>query len=131
MPQIQSLRQRTRFIHSLKNHYEGVLRCCQRLKGKLQGITRGISKTSFAPGKPITREEMAIIPVGALSEHDSAVANMKKKTAFKDNARIFVWSRGFVIMAVRDGLFKGYPDHGFRPRVNTTRVEACACRRTF
>ena len=90
------------------------------------GIVKGYSST-FRPDDPITREEMAVILVNALNEQDQAKASMNAGTAFTDDASISDWARGFVAVAVQDGLLKGYPDdNSFRPKSDATRAEACA-----
>ncbi len=90
------------------------------------GIVKGYS-SNFKPDDPITREQMAAILVNALNEQGQAKANMSAKTGFTDDAGISFWARGFVVVAVQDGLIKGYPDdNSFRPESSATRAEACA-----
>ncbi len=90
------------------------------------GIVKGHSST-FKPDDPITREEMAVILVNALNEQDQAKTNMSAKTGFADDAGISAWAKGFVAVAVQDGLIKGYSDdNSFRPKSAATRAEACA-----
>jgi hypothetical protein len=90
------------------------------------GIVKGYS-SAFKPDDPITREEMAVILVNALNEQDQAKSSMNSGTAFTDNASISAWAKGFVAVAVQDGLIKGYPDdNSFRPKSAATRAEACA-----
>ena len=56
---------------------------------------------------------------------------MNSKTGFTDDGSISGWARGFVAVAVRDGLLKGYPDGSFRPQGDATRAEACAMIENF
>ena len=56
---------------------------------------------------------------------------MNAKTSFTDDAGISSWARGFVVVAVKDGLLKGYPDGSFRPQGDATRAEACAMIENF
>ena len=90
------------------------------------GIVKGYGG-AFKPDDPITREEMAVILVKALNEQAQAGSSMNSGTAFKDDASISAWAKGFVAVAVQDGLIKGYPgDNSFRPKSAATRAEACA-----
>ena len=90
------------------------------------GIVKGYG-SAFKPDDPITREEMAVILVNALNEQDQAKSSMNSGTAFTDDASISAWAKGFVAVAVQDGLIKGYPDdNSFRPKSAATRAEACA-----
>ena len=90
------------------------------------GIVKGYGNSAFKPNDPVTREELANILVNALGKQDEAGASMGAKTGFKDDARISSWARGFVVVAVKYGLLKGYPDGSFRPLGNATRAETCA-----
>ena len=91
--------------------------------------------SSFAPGKAITREELACIMVSAMGKQDEAKANMNEKTSFIDGADISAWARGSVAVAVKYGLIKGYQNpegsYGFKPQGEATRAEACAIIRNF
>ncbi len=90
------------------------------------GIIKGYG-SNFNPDQPITREQVATILVSALGEQDEARANMNAGTGFADDTAISPWARGFVAVAMQDGLIKGYPDdNSFRPQSSATRAEACA-----
>jgi len=95
------------------------------------GIVNGESNVSFSPDKPITREEMATILVNALGQQNEAEASMGANTGFADDASISSWAKGFVIVAAKDGLLKGYPDSSFRPQGDATRAEACSMINSF
>ena len=90
------------------------------------GIVKGYDNGLFKPNAPITREELADILVNALGKQDEAGASASARTGFTDDARISSWARGDVVVAVKYGLLKGYPDGSFRPLGNATRAEACA-----
>jgi hypothetical protein len=89
------------------------------------GLVKGYGN-SFNPNQLVTRQEMSIILVNALGQQEEAMTNMNAKTNFTDDASIFAWSRGFVAVAVKDSLIKGYPDGSFSPQGDATRAEACA-----
>jgi hypothetical protein len=96
------------------------------------GIIKGNGNGTFAPGDPITREELACILVQASGSPSQVAANVDTKTNFTDDTGISVWARGFVVVAAQnDGLLKGYPDGSFRPQGYATRAEACAMIENF
>jgi 2',3'-cyclic-nucleotide 2'-phosphodiesterase/3'-nucleotidase/2',3'-cyclic-nucleotide 2'-phosphodiesterase/3'-nucleotidase/5'-nucleotidase len=90
------------------------------------GLASGEGNSSFAPNKPVTREEIAVILVNSLGKQNEARANMGGRTAFTDDANISSWARGSVVVAVKYGLLKGYPDGSFLPINSATRAEASA-----
>jgi hypothetical protein len=90
------------------------------------GIAKGYGNGAFRPDANITREELACVLVNALGQQNEAMADMNAKTSFTDDISISWWARGFVVVAVKDGLLKGYPDGSFRPQGDATRAEACA-----
>lgn|GEM_PF-1553757 len=90
------------------------------------GIVKGYGSSAFKPDDPITREDLAVILVNALGKQGEAGTNMSIKAGFTDDASISSWARGYVAVAVKYGLLKGYPDGSFRPLGNATRAEACA-----
>jgi hypothetical protein len=95
------------------------------------GIANGEGDSSFSPGKPVTREEMAVILVNALGKQNEAKTSMGAQTGFADDVSISSWARGFVAVATKYGLLKGYPDNSFRPESDATRAEACAMISSF
>ena len=95
-------------------------------KAVYAGIIKGYGNSTFKPDDPITREDMAVILVNALGKQEEAAASRGVNAGFKDDARISSWARGYVAVAVNDGLLKGYPDGNFSPLGNATRAEACA-----
>src|SRR5208337_151700 len=90
------------------------------------GIVKGDGNGAFKPDDPITREAVAVILVNALGKQGEAGASMSIKTGFTDDAQISSWARGDVVVAVKYGLLKGYPDGSFSPLGKATRAEACA-----
>jgi len=89
-------------------------------------VTNGEENDYFYPYKPITREEMATIFVNALGKKGEDRASISAQTVFTDDTSISFWATGFVVVAVKYGLLKGYPDNGFMPQNDATRAKACA-----
>jgi hypothetical protein len=89
------------------------------------GIVKGYGKT-FLPNQAISREEMAAILVKALGRNDEAQTNMQEKSSFTDDANISNWARGYVFVAARQGLMKGYSDRNIHPQGQASRAEACS-----
>jgi uncharacterized repeat protein (TIGR02543 family) len=90
------------------------------------GIAKGYGDGTFHPNAPISRQEIACVLVQALGKQSEAQSNVNHKTGFTDDASISSWARGFVAVAVNNGLLKGYPDNSFMPQGNATRAETCA-----
>ena len=89
------------------------------------GLIKGYGDGIFGPGRSITREELATLMVNALGKQGEAAASINESTAFTDDAGISSWARGSIVVAVKYGLLKGYPDGSFQPQNNATRAEAC------
>jgi uncharacterized repeat protein (TIGR01451 family) len=94
-------------------------------------IANGYGNNNFAPARPITREELACILVNALGRQSEAMSGMNSSTGFTDDPSISPWARGFVVLAVKDDLLKGYPNGSFNPQGDATRAEACAMIENF
>jgi hypothetical protein len=88
------------------------------------GLVKGYGNL-FNPNDQIKREELATIMVNALGKHDEATASRNERTSFTDDLSLSDWARGFVVVAAKNELIKGYPDQSFQPRGGVTRAEAC------
>lgn len=92
-------------------------------RGYMIGCDRGL----FSPDAPITRGAVAVIiceVMGLLHEYDGPVPI---PSAFADTYHH--WSRGFVYLAARRGIFSGHSEGGvmvFRPDDFVTRAELAA-----
>jgi len=90
------------------------------------GLVKGDGTGAFRPNAKITRQEIAIILIRAMEKESAAKANASLQTSFSDDQGIASWARGYVVIAVQEGLINGYPgDNTFRPKNNATRAEAC------
>ncbi len=96
-------------------------------KAYAAGIISGMNETSFAPGAPITREQMASMMVRAY-----AYATGKKPeelyTAtgikYKDEEAASDWAISSIRSAGAIGLMSGNPDGSFVPQQYATRAQA-------
>lgn len=91
-----------------------------------KGLVKGYENGEFWPDALITRQEMAVILARATGKENMAAARAQEKTTFTDDQEIASWARGVVVVIVKDGLMKGYPEGTFGPKNNATRAEACA-----
>lgn len=85
------------------------------------GLVKGYEDGNFRPEQGITREELMVVLVRALS----LTASSDEKLPFTDAARISPWAKNSVAAGVARQLVKGYPDGTFRPQEAVTRAE-CA-----
>ncbi|KJS66111.1 MAG: hypothetical protein JL50_13235 [Peptococcaceae bacterium BICA1-7] len=83
------------------------------------GIIGGYDQNSFGPDDPVTREQMAVMTVKA-----AKISRATGELAFDDNKEISAWAYDSIVMAVKDGIIKGYQDNTFRPGGKATRAEA-------
>ena len=60
-----------------------------------------------------------------------ADSNAHAVTKFLDDHDIAWWSRGYIFVALQQGIVGGYPDNTYRPRNETTRAEACVMVENF
>jgi hypothetical protein len=90
------------------------------------GIEIGCNDGAFHPNSLISRQEMACVLVQALDKSQLADSDAQAVIGFVDDRDIAWWSRGYIYVALQQGIISGYPDNTFRPRAYATRAEACA-----
>jgi hypothetical protein len=83
------------------------------------GIVSGYTDGSIKPNDNITRAEMAVIVVKAVSLEPAKEINLD----FKDKDEIPNWAAGYIQTAVDSGIITGYEDNTFKPSKNLTREE--------
>lgn len=88
-----------------------------------KGLIKGY-QGEFRPEDFITREEIIAIMVRALGKENEAKAKATDKIAVADSNQISSWAKGYVALAVSEGLIEGYPDKTLKPKNKTTRAEA-------
>ncbi len=87
------------------------------------GIVSGYTDGSIKPNDNITRAEMAVIVVKAVSLEPAKEINLD----FKDKDEIPNWAAGYIQTAVDSGIITGYEDNTFKPSKNLTREERNGC----
>lgn len=86
------------------------------------GIIQG-DNGNFYPNRHISREEMCVILIRALSKIDVTLSE-KNTAQFADYQQISDWAKREVERAVAYGLINGMSDNYFYPKQNTTRAQA-------
>jgi len=87
------------------------------------GLVKGY-EGKFRPNDFITRQEITAIMIRAMGKEAEARDLAKEKLALADAAKIADWAKGYVALAVAQGIIEGYPDNTFGPTKNATRAEA-------
>ncbi|MFC6550958.1 S-layer homology domain-containing protein [Cohnella cellulosilytica] len=95
------------------------------------GLVGGTAAGRFAPDERITREQMAVMLVRALSlagrQGDSANSDgaaSRGLSAFPDRDAVAPWAAAAAARAANAGLVTGMPDGAFAPRERVTRAQA-------
>lgn len=88
------------------------------------GLIKGTGNNVFSPNRPITREEMASIVVGALNRLQGERSKAVLAASFKDADAISTWARTAVETASSAGLIQGDGSGKFNPRSIATRAQA-------
>jgi S-layer homology domain len=81
---------------------------------------KGYKDDTFRPDGKITRAELCTLLVRILATQE---VRSPLKENFKD-VPLRHWAARFIARAVKEGLFRGYPDGTFKPKNNITRAEA-------
>lgn len=82
-----------------------------------RGVIGGTSSTTFEPARSITRAEFTKIIVAAFNFEDT-----EGDVSFTDVSEDD-WHHEFVLVAVKNGLVRGYPEGDFRPNATISREE--------
>lgn len=84
------------------------------------GLAGGTSASTFAPAKPVTRQEAAVWLTKAFKQTGSTAGGA---TGFTDASTIAAWAESAVEAVNRLGLMKGDETGAFRPAAPITRQE--------
>lgn len=86
------------------------------------GITKGVGKSKFAPNRPITRQEMAVMIVKFL---EISGKDFKKdaNTKFNDKEKIASWAKNAVDELAKMGIINGNDKANFDPNSKLSRAQ--------
>ena len=100
-------------------YYTGYLAAAKR-----SGISTGVGNNQFAPGKEITRQEMATLLYNALKAIDQLPNRDSGKTLqqFSDAGQIDAWAKDAMTLLVKTGTFGG-SNGALAPQDTATRAE--------
>lgn len=84
------------------------------------GLADGVSTSLFAPAKPVTRQEAAVLLTRVLKKQNNGTS---AKAGFADDARIAAWAIPSVAAVRSLGLMQGDSNGYFRPEDPITRQE--------
>ncbi|WP_339820198.1 S8 family serine peptidase [Paenibacillus sp. FSL R7-0216] len=89
-----------------------------------RGLISGYASGIFAPDRPITRGEMAVVLSKALEALGQSVGAAGELAGFADQAHIPAWSAEAVAKVTGLGIMKGKAGNRFEAELPTTRAEA-------
>ncbi len=84
-------------------------------------LVEGVTAAKFAPGDPITREQLAVMVARAMNGY---TPSSPLPFQFEDEGRIGAWALPAVTQAVQAGIVQGMPDGTFAPLSVATRTDA-------
>lgn len=97
----------------------------ESVKDYMTGYRTADGKYIFNPSAPATREDVAIALVKLKGYDANRLPDQSTIDAmFKDYAGISESAKGYVALAVENGLVSGFQDETFRPQATITRAEA-------
>ena len=90
------------------------------------GIVSGTAEGVFSPGKPLTRQDAAVMLDRFIEQRDLPLPECEDclDSVFSDAAAISPYARAGVHLCWHLGLLEGYPDGGLRPKETLTRAQA-------
>lgn len=87
------------------------------------GITNGISQTQFAPGKTLSRQELATMLYRYAEASGQDVSGEADLSGFKDAAAISDWADEAMGWAVDAGILEGFPGGYMMATISATRAQ--------
>jgi hypothetical protein len=95
------------------------------------GVVNGVGDNLYAPGREITRQEMAVMLRNYAQFEDVILQESKERIVFNDDAEIASWATVAVVAMQRAGVIGGKPGNLFDPNGTATRAEATAMLHRF
>lgn len=93
-------------------------------RGTYYGIINGMSADSFGTGKPLTRQDAAVILMRVKEAAKLALKDIEKEAEFTDGETIAEYAAEAVKQFQKAGVINGYDNGEFRPNGQITRAEA-------
>ena len=93
---------------------------------KENGVVSGVTASTFAPDRAVTRQEMAVMAVRFADTVGRRIPASTAAKAYSDASAITSYARDSVTRCQRAGILTGYQDNTFRPKGSATRAEAAA-----
>lgn len=88
------------------------------------GVTKGVSKTAFAPHKSISREELATMLYRYAKAMGEDVTGRSDLSGYQDAGRISGWAKEAMEWAIAEGILKGYPGGLLAAKTAATRAQS-------
>jgi hypothetical protein len=95
------------------------------------GIVNGTGGGVFAPGAPVSRQDLAVILVNYARHTGRSLSARQAYAGFADGAAIAGYARAAVETVARAGIIGGKPSNLFDPEGSATRAEVAAILRRF
>ncbi|WP_053956403.1 DUF3783 domain-containing protein [Inediibacterium massiliense] len=96
-----------------------------------KGIVSGVGNSQFAPERPITREEMAVIMNNYAKVMGNTLPKSKEMVSFADEQNISTWAKEAVTQMQQAGIISGKNENKFVPKGTATRAEVSTVLRYF
>lgn len=93
-------------------------------KAASMGIITGKDDGSFGTGENISREDMAVMILRALSSAGISLPETREGMVFTDNESISQYAAEAVDKLYRAGIISGFEDGSFAPKATATRAQA-------
>lgn len=87
------------------------------------GVTTGISATTFDPNASVTREQMATFIYRYITEYKKETLSSGNSVKFSDDAAISSWATASVYAMAGEGIINGMGDGTFAPKSTATRAQ--------
>lgn len=88
------------------------------------GIIGGVEEGVFAPGRTLTREQMAIMIARTLKVCSADLSDVAKKNPFTDTVKLYESSNNYIDQLYGAGIISGYDDGTYGPFRQMTVQEA-------
>lgn len=95
------------------------------------GIVSGIGNGAFAPNRPITREQLAVMMLNYAKTFGIPLPNVQEAMDFADNADISAYAKEAVKQMQMAGILSGKSGNRFDPKGTATRAEVAAVLHRF